>query len=133
MYITRLLRAISCAECEWSMLEHYKRFCLFAYLEWILRIKFQLSFYAGFVCSCPLSVLTHMRKRTETAGYFPVGSSSRFLLVGAVSHDLVHKISHLFCGLLLFLAGGVGVGTKRETGIVMAQHTADGFYVYTIL
>ncbi len=49
------------------------------------------------------------------------------------SHDLVHEISHLFCGLFLFLAGGVGVGSQRETGVVVAQHTADGFYVYTIL
>ena len=49
------------------------------------------------------------------------------------SHDLLHKISHLFCGLLLLLAGGVGVGSQRETCVVVAQHTADGFYVYTIL
>ena len=102
------------------MPEHYKSFYLLAYLEWILRIKFQLSFYAGFVCSCPLSVLTHMRKRTETAGYFPVGSSSRFLLVGAVSHDFVHEITHLFCSLLLLLAGGVGVGAEGEPCIVVA-------------
>ena len=49
------------------------------------------------------------------------------------SHDLLHEISHLFCGLLLLLAGGVGVGSERESGIVVAQHTADGFYVYTVL
>ncbi len=56
-----------------------------------------------------------------------------FFVLDPHSHDLVHEISHLFCGLFLFLAGGVGVGSQRETGIVVAQHTADGFYVYTIL
>ena len=67
------------------------------------------------------------------AGYLRGGGSSRFVLAGLLSHDLVHEISHLFCGLLLLLAGGVGVGSQRETGVVVAQHTADGFYVYTIL
>ena len=36
------------------------------------------------------------------------------------SHDLVHEISHLLGGLLLLLAGGVGVGAKGETCIFLA-------------
>ena len=46
------------------------------------------------------------------------------------SHDLVHEISHLLSGLLLLLAGGVGVGSQRETCVVVAQHTAYSFCVY---
>ncbi len=38
------------------------------------------------------------------------------------SHDLVHEITHLFCGLLLLLPGGVGVGAEGESGVIMAQH-----------
>ena len=49
------------------------------------------------------------------------------------SHDLLHKISHLLGGLLLLLAGGMGVRSEGESGVVMSQHTADGFYVYAIL
>ena len=69
----------------------------------------------------------------ETAGYLLVGSSSRFWLADLLLHDLVHEITYLFCGLLLLLAGGVGVGAQGESGIVVAEHTADSFYVYTIL
>ena len=67
------------------------------------------------------------------AGYLRGGGSSRFVLAGLLSHDLVHEISHLFCGLLLLLAGCVGVSAEGESRIVVAQHTADGFYVYAIL
>ena len=49
------------------------------------------------------------------------------------SHDVVHEISHLLGGLLLLLAGGVGIGSQGKTSIVVAQHTAYSFYVYTIL
>ena len=67
-------------------------------------------------------------------GWIPPGRKFQpFFVLDPHSHDLLHKISHLFCGLLLLLAGGVGVGSQRETCVVVAQHTADGFYVYTIL
>ena len=46
-----------------------------------------------------------------------------FCLLDLLSHDLVHEIFHLFCGLFLLLAGGVGVGSQRESCIVVAQHT----------
>ena len=67
------------------------------------------------------------------AGYLRGGGSSRFVLAGLLSHDLVHEISHLFSGLLLLLAGGVGVGAEGEPGIVVAQHTADRLYIHTVL
>ena len=102
-----------------------------------MRIYFQLTFCAGSARAYLLFVLTHTvthtRKRTEMAGYLRGGGSSRFVLAGLLSHDLVHEISHLFCGLLLLLAGSVGVGSQGKTSIVVAQHTAYSFYVYTIL
>ena len=54
--------------------------------------------------------VTHTGIRTETAGYLLVGSSSRFMPSDPHLHHLIHEISHLFCCLFLFLAGGMGVG-----------------------
>ena len=54
-------------------------------------------------------------------GWIPPGRKFQpFFVLDPHSHDLVHEISHLFCGLLLLLAGGVGVGSQRESGIVVA-------------
>ena len=33
----------------------------------------------------------------------------------------------------MLLAGGVSVGAQGESRIVMSQHAADGFHVYTVL
>ena len=49
------------------------------------------------------------------------------------SHHLCHEATHGLGGFVLFLAGGVGVGAECESGIVVAQHTADSFYVYAVL
>ena len=57
--------------------------------------------------------------RTEN-GWIPPGRKFQpFFSFGPYSHDLVHEISHLFGGLLLLLAGGVGVGAEGETGVVV--------------
>ena len=48
-------------------------------------------------------------------------------------HDLCHKISHRLCRPILLLPCGVGVGSEGEPCIVVPQHTADGFHVYSIL
>ena len=48
-------------------------------------------------------------------------------------HDLCHETAHSLCGLVLLLAGSVGVGAESEARIVVAQHTADSFYVYAVL
>ena len=67
-------------------------------------------------------------------GWIPPGRKFQpFLLADPLSHDLVHKISHLFGGLLLLLAGGVGVGSQRESGVVVAQHGGNGFHIYAVL
>ena len=48
-------------------------------------------------------------------------------------HDLRHEAAHFLCGLLLHLPSGVGVGAKREARVVVAEHTADGFDIHTVL
>ena len=83
----------------------------------LVRLFFPLRF--TFVAALTHTV-THTGIRTKTAGYFRVGSSSRFVFSDPLSHDLIHKISHLFCRLLLLLAGGVGVGAEGESGVVVA-------------
>lgn len=35
--------------------------------------------------------------------------------------------------LVLFLAGGVGVGSQSESCVVVAQHGGDGFDVHAVL
>ena len=51
----------------------------------------------------------------------------------AFSHDLRHKISHLFGCTFLHLACDVGVGAKRESRVEVSEHTRYGFHVYAIL
>ena len=48
-------------------------------------------------------------------------------------HDLRHKTPHGLCGLILLLPRSVGVGTECESGVIVAEHTADGFDVHAIL
>ncbi len=48
-------------------------------------------------------------------------------------HDLRHEAAHGLRRLVLLLAGGVGVGAECESGIVVAQHTADGFDFHAVL
>ena len=47
--------------------------------------------------------------------------------------NLCHEAAHFLCGLLLHLPCGVGVGAERKAGVVVTQHTADGFDVHAIL
>ena len=48
-------------------------------------------------------------------------------------HDLRHKTAHGLCGLVLLLPRCVGVGAECKSGVIVAEHTADGFDVYTVL
>ena len=48
-------------------------------------------------------------------------------------HDLGHEVTHGFCGLVLDLACGVGIGAEGEACVVVAQHTADRLYVDAVL
>jgi len=48
-------------------------------------------------------------------------------------HDLRHKTAHGLCGLVLLLPRSVGVGAECKSGVIVAEHTADGFDVHSIL
>ena len=68
-------------------------------------------------CSTDLAVVgfdPHPDPHAEINGngwILPDRKFQPFFVLDPHSHDLVHEISHLFCGLFLFLAGGVGVGS----------------------
>ena len=47
--------------------------------------------------------------------------------------DLFHKTAHSGGCLVLFLAGGVGVGAQGETGVEVAEHGGDSLYVHAVL
>ena len=69
----------------------------------------------------------------ERSRYEPLPSFSCCFEFYFWLHDLGHEVAHSFCSQILDLTGGVGVGAEGESGIVVAQHTADGFHVYAIL
>ena len=48
-------------------------------------------------------------------------------------HDLRHEAAHGLCGLVLLLPRSVGVGAECKSGVIVAEHTADGFDVHSIL
>ena len=50
-----------------------------------------------------------------------------------VLSDLRHETAHFLRSLLLHLPSGVGVGAECESGVIVAEHTADGFDVHAIL
>ena len=61
-------------------------------------------------------------------------SSSLLLWCSLISlHHLRHEATHGLGGFILFLASGMGVGAQGETRVIVAQHTADGFYIHTVL
>ena len=48
-------------------------------------------------------------------------------------HDLCHEAAHRLCGFVLLLPRSVGVGAECKSGVIVAEHTADGFDVHSIL
>ena len=80
--------------------------------------------------------VTHTRKCPDRPKEYRRGgfaSSPVLFCVLFRSHDLRHEAAHGLRGFVLLLAGGVGVGSQGESGIVVAQHTADGFHVHAVL
>ena len=47
--------------------------------------------------------------------------------------NLRHETAHFLRSLLLHLPSGVGIGAECESGIIVAEHTADSFDVHAIL
>ena len=67
--------------------------------------------------------VTHTPKCPERDRKRQTGSFSLLpgvLFSAVVLHDLRHKIPHGFCSLILHLPGDVGVGSERESGIIVA-------------
>ena len=79
--------------------------------------------------------LTHTRKCPDRPKEYRRGgfASSPVFLFSFCSHHLCHEAAHGLCGFVLLLTGGVGVGAESESGIVVAQHAADGFYIHAVL
>ena len=50
-----------------------------------------------------------------------------------VSERLLQKASHLCRCLLLYLVGGVGVGSEGEPGTAVPQHAGYGLYIDSVL
>ncbi len=59
-------------------------------------------------------------------------SSPASAFLGALP-DLCHKVPHLLCGILLHLAGGVGVGSEGESRVIVTQHGGDRFDIDAVL
>lgn len=51
----------------------------------------------------------------------------------ALLSDLRYEVPHGLGGLILLLAGGVGVGAEGEPGIVVSQHRGDRLEVHAVL
>ena len=80
--------------------------------------------------------VTHTRKCPD--GFEEYRRGSFCLLSGIFApsfclHDLRHEAAHRLCGLVLLLPRSVGVGAECESGVIVAEHTADGFDVHAIL
>ena len=80
--------------------------------------------------------VTHTPKCPERDRECQTGSFaflSGFFVAFSALHDLRHEISHRLCRSVLLLPSGVGVGAEGEACVIVAQHTADRFHIYTIL
>ena len=86
--------------------------------------------------NCLTHTVTHTRKCPD--GFEEYRRGSFCLLSGIFApffclHDLRHEAAHRLCGFVLLLPRSVGVGAESESGIIVAEHTADGFDVHPIL
>ena len=86
--------------------------------------------------NCLTHTVTHTRKCPD--GFEEYRRGSFCLLSGIFApffclHDLRHEAAHRLCGFVLLLPRSVGVGAESESGVIVAEHTADGFDVHPIL
>ena len=80
--------------------------------------------------------VTHTRKCADRLKEYRRGDfalSPIFLMFYFCSHYLRHEAAHGLCGFVLLLPCSVGVGAECESGVIVAEHTADGFDVHSIL
>ena len=86
--------------------------------------------------NCLTHTVTHTRKCPD--GFEEYRRGSFCLLSGIFTpffclHDLRHEAAHRLCGFVLLLPRSVGVGAESESGVIVAEHTADGFDVHAVL
>ena len=81
----------------------------------------------------------HRDPHAEMRGKVERGADGRFRLLSGTLvflfclHDLSHEAAHRLRCLILFLPCCVSVGSQGESRIVVSQHAADGFDVYSVL
>ena len=85
--------------------------------------------------NCLTHTVTHTRKCAERVKEHWRGG---FCLLSGIFvffclHDLRHEAAHGLCGLVLLLSRSVGVGAECKSGVIVAEHTADGFDVHSVL
>lgn len=99
------------------------------HIEMNITDKVPACFWCWFCLSLPVFCFDpHPDPHAEINGNSWVPPGMRFQPFFSFDphlHDLLHKISHSFGGLFLFLTSGVGVGSQRESCIVVAQHAAS--------
>ena len=86
--------------------------------------------------NCLTHTVTHTRKCAERVKEYRRGGfapSPIFLMFFFCSHHLCHEAAHRLCCLVLLLPCSVGVGAESESGVIVAEHTADRFHVDTVL
>ena len=86
--------------------------------------------------NCLTHTVTHTRKCADRFKEYRRGGfafSPIFLMFFFCSHHLCHEAAHFLRGLLLYLPCDVGVGSQGEARVVVSQHAADGFDVYSVL
>ena len=94
------------------------------------HIGWQLAALPVTASACPLGT---GQKTSAPARKFGFPTGALFYLGGGVLSYLCHEISHGLRRLVLLLTGGVGVGAKGESCIVVAQHGRDRLDVYAVL
>ena len=79
--------------------------------------------------------VTHTRKCADRFKEYQRGGLSplRYFASFFCLHHLRHEAAHRLCGFVLLLPRSVGVGAESESGVIVAEHTADDFDIHTIL
>ena len=76
---------------------------------------------------------TPRKKRSAPEGKFGFPTGALLCLDDGLLSYLRHEVAHGLRCLILLLAGGVGVCPQGESYVIVSQHGADGFDVYTVL
>ena len=96
--------------------------------------NFRFSMWVKMWVSGLTHTVTHTRKGNN--GHKRAGQEAQGFLPGfflSALHDLLYEVPHGLGGFVLFLPGGVGVGSQGKSGVEVAQHGGHGFHIHTVL